>query len=160
MAEERERAYDVVFERLGSSAWRKAGRKLDRVVADAPWGLADDPAVADLAARALEKRWRRVAGVHDRIAEMSPADRHEVRIEAKKLRYGCEFFADLYAVDSDETVTIEGSELSRPLAYAWHAEQVQTALGAVNDHHTADELLRSVGAAACHRLASLEPFWR
>ncbi len=52
---------------------------------------------------------------------------------------------------------------------------MQSALGAVNDHHTAGSLLRSVGAgapavdeaalveegvAACHRLAAVEPFWR
>ena len=41
-----------------------------------------------------------------------------------------------------------GEELAGPLAFAWHVEQVQTALGAVNDHATADGLLRSVGAAA------------
>ena len=99
-----------------------------------------------------------------------------MRIEAKKLRYGCEFFAGLYADAARPTmVTDDGEQLSGPLAYAWHVENVQSALGAVNDHHTAGSLLRSVGAgapavdeaslveegvAACHRLAAVEPFWR
>jgi CHAD domain-containing protein len=105
---------------------------------------------------------------------MAPLERHRVRIEAKKLRYGCEFFASVYADDSLRVVTESGAELAGPLAFAWHVEQVQTALGAVNDHATADGLLRSVGAAAPevdeHRLveeaaaavrtlAALDPFW-
>ena len=68
-----------------------------------------------------------------------------------------------------------GEVLTGPLAYAWYVEDVQSALGAVNDHHIADSLLRSVGTgapevdeaalveagiAACERLAAIEPFWR
>ena len=135
----------------------------------------DDPPVAELAGRALEKRWGRVAGVHDHIADMSPAQRHRVRIEAKKFRYACEFFSSLYAADAPRVVTDSGDELTGPLAYAWHVENVQTALGAVNDHHTAETLLRSVGVKgpdvdeaalvqagvdACEQLAAVPPFWR
>jgi CHAD domain-containing protein len=171
----REAAYDDVLHTLGSKKWAKAGRALDRGLVGVPDHVDDDTPVAELASRALEKRWRRVAGVHDEIASMTPAERHRVRIEAKKFRYGCEFFASLYAVDAPHVVTEDGEELSGPLAYAWYVENVQTALGAVNDHHTADTLLRSVGAGApevdetalvqegveaCERLAAIEPFWR
>ena len=176
LTEAREEAYDGVLHTLRSKRWARVGSAIDDVVARARRHPSDDERVEDLAARALEKRWRRVAGVHDRVAEMSPAERHRVRIEAKKLRYGCEFFAGLYADAARPTVvTDDGEQLSGPLAYAWHVEDVQSALGAVNDHHTAGSLLRSVGAgapavdeaalveegvAACHRLAAVEPFWR
>ena len=71
-------------------------------------------------------------------------------------------------------MTGSGEQLTGPLAFAWHVEQVQSALGAVNDHAIADGLLRAVGSAAPevdeHRLvdeaveavrvlAALHPFW-
>ena len=106
--------------------------------------------------------------------------RFQVRIEAKKLRYGCEFFASLYPEGADaghspRVVTSTGEVLTGPLAYAWYVEDVQSTLGAVNDHHVADTLLRSVGAGApevddealveagiraCERLAAIDPFWQ
>ncbi len=171
----REAAYDDVLHALGRKKWEKAGRDLDGALIEVPDRGGDDAHVVDLACRALEKRWRRVAGVHDQISSMTPAQRHRVRIEAKKFRYGCEFFASLYAVDAPHVVTDGGEELTGPLAYAWYVENVQTALGAVNDHHTADSLLRSVGAEApavdedalvregvraCEQLAAIPPFWR
>lgn len=175
----RQTAYDEVLHVLGTKRWTRASGALDRALVGVPWQLVDDPPVADLAAAALEKRWRRVAGNHDRIATMTPAQRHRVRIEAKKLRYGCEFFASLYRDGPDaghapRVVTATGEVLTGPLAYAWYVEDVQSTLGAVNDHHIADTLLRSVGGGApevdegalveagiraCERLAAIEPFW-
>ena len=133
---------------LRSPDWADAARSVDGLVLLAPWPGVADQRLPDLAAAALEKRWHRVVGHADRLAAMAPLERHRVRIEAKKLRYGCEFFASVYADDSLRVVTDSGAELAGPLAFAWHVEQVQTALGAVNDHATADGLLRSVGAAA------------
>ncbi|MFL6176533.1 MAG: CHAD domain-containing protein [Ornithinibacter sp.] len=171
---DREAAYDVAHAILRSPDWADAARSLDGLVLLAPWHGVPDPPVRDLAAQALEKRWHRVVGHVDRLAAMPPTDRHRVRIEAKKLRYGCEFFASLYATDVPTVETGSGEQLSGPLAFAWHVEQVQTALGAVNDHHTADGLLRAVGSAAPrvdeHRLVdgaveavrtlrALDPFW-
>ena len=171
----REAAYDEVLHVLGTKKWAKTRRAMDRALAELDARTSTDTSVTEVAGRALDKRWHRVAGVHDHVAAMTPAERHRVRIEAKKFRYGCEFFASLYAGDEPQVVTNGGEELTGPLAYAWHVENVQTALGAVNDHHTAEELLSSVGAtspavdeealvaegvAACHRLAAVEPFWR
>ena len=171
---DREAAYDAVHAILRSPDWADAARSVDGLVLLAPWPGVADPRLPDLAAAALEKRWHRVVGHADRLAAMAPLERHRVRIEAKKLRYGCEFFASVYADDALSVVTDGGAELAGPLAFAWHVEQVQTALGAVNDHATADGLLRSVGSAAPavdeHRLveeavdavrslAELRPFW-
>ena len=174
LAAAREAAYDRVLTILRSGEWADAGFALDALLAGALWPGSDDPPVREIAGHALEKRWRRVVGPVDRLAAMAPQARHRVRIEAKKLRYGCEFFASMYAVDTPHVVTDSGVELIGPLAFAWHVEQVQTALGAVNDHATADGLLRTVGSAApavdehhlvddavdaVGALAALDPFW-
>ncbi len=42
----------------------------------------------------------------------------------------------------------DGRVLTGPLAHAWMVEEVQSALGALNDHATADALLHRVGARA------------
>ena len=175
LAADREAAYDVVHAIVGSPDWADAVRSVRGLALLAPWPGVDDPPVRELAADALEKRWHRVVGHVDRLAAMPPHARHRVRIEAKKLRYGCEFFASLYAADAPRVETDRGEVLTGALAFAWHVEQVQTALGAVNDHATADGLLGSVGSAAPpvdeHRLveeavgtvralAAIEPFWR
>jgi CHAD domain-containing protein len=175
LAAAREAAYDRVLTILRSSDWADAGHALDALVAGAPWPLVDDPPARELAAHALEKRWHRVVGHVDRLAAMAPQARHRVRIEAKKLRYGCEFFAPLFAVDPRCGRTDQDEERRGPLGFAAHVEEVQTALGAVNDHATADGLLRSVGSAApavdehhlvedavaaVRILAALDPFWR
>ena len=112
-----------------------------------------------------------VARLHD----LRAVKRHRVRIEAKKLRYGCEFFASLYAADEPRAVTSDGEVLTGPLAYAWHVEDVQSTLGILNDQATANGLLASVGAEvppidektlvdagveACAHLSSLPRFWR
>jgi len=171
----RETAYDVVVSVLRSREWADAGRSLDDLVASAPWSLPDDPPILPLAGAALDRRLHRVVGRMDRLAEMPPAERHRVRIEAKKLRYGCEFFASLHPTQVPRVTTQTGEVLVGPLAYSWQVEQVQSALGALNDHHASDELLRSVrsgapavdedalvdaGVAAVRALAVVPPFWR
>ncbi len=148
LVSDREAAYDAVVAILVSPQWADAARSLDGYLLLAPWPGVADPPVLELAAHALQKRWQRVVGRVDSLAAMTPPERHRVRIEAKKLRYGCEFFASLYPGDGLEVVTGSGEELTGALAFAWHVEQVQPALGAGNDHAAADELLRSVGSAA------------
>ena len=89
-------------------------------------------------------------------------------IRAQPARMRWEYDALGKPTDDDELLT-------GPQAYAWHVEQVQSSLGALNDHAAADGLLRSVGAAAqpldgarlvdagvdaVGRLAALDPFWR
>jgi CHAD domain-containing protein len=175
LAAVRETAYDRVLTILQSTDWADAGHALDALVAGAPWPEVDDPPTRELAGYALEKRWHRVVGHVDRLAAMAPQARHRVRIEAKKLRYGCEFFAPLFAVDPLRGTTEQVDEPPGPLGFAAYVEEVQTALGAVNDHATADGLLRSVGSAAptvdehdlvedavaaVRSLAALDPFWR
>lgn len=170
----REAAHDEVARVLTSDGWREVGAAVDDVVgrvAALPDTGRDD--VTDLARAALDKRWRRVVGERYRLRSMTPLERHAVRIEAKKLRYGSEFFATLFPTDRPRR-TSSGGELVGGLAYAHVVAEVQDALGALNDHATADELLRSVGGGApavdepalveagaqsVDRLAAVPPFW-
>jgi triphosphatase len=174
LTEDRESAYDTVLAVLHSPEWQVAVSDLDALLAGvATWP--DGGPVVDLARRALEKRSRRVTGTLEHLRGMRPARRHRVRIEAKKLRYGCEFFASLFPAEEPVVVTDDGEVLRGPLAHAALAEDVQSALGALNDHATADALLHRVGAtaaavddaalldegiAAVDRLSATAPFWR
>ncbi len=159
---------------LKSPEWADAGRDLDRLLAVAPsWPGTGE--LTPLARKALDRRAARVVGSDGHLTTMSPADRHAVRIEAKKLRYGCEFLGALFPADAPRVTDDDGTVLVGAPAYARLAEDVQTALGALNDHATADSLLHRVGArapdvdepaliddgvAAVHRLAVAPIPWR
>jgi CHAD domain-containing protein len=51
----------------------------------------------ELAAAALEKRWKKVRKRARHLEELDAEHRHELRKELKKLRYAVEFLAPLYA---------------------------------------------------------------
>lgn len=174
LLEHRQGAYDAVLAILHSPEWSEAGRDLDELLAGAPTWPGEGNLTA-LARNALAKRSRRVTRHAGDLATMSPADRHAVRIEAKKLRYGCEFFAALFPSDRPAVTDEDGRVLTGPLAHAWMVEEVQSALGALNDHATADALLHRVGArapavdeaalladavTAIRRLAAAPPPWQ
>lgn len=147
LLEDREDAYDAVLAILSSPEWTAAGRDLDELLGGSgSWPDAGD--LDDLARTALRRRARRVLRGRGHLAEMTAADRHAVRIEAKKLRYGCEFFAALFPAEQPRVITDDGTVLVGGLAYATLAEDVQSALGALNDHATADAILHHVGARA------------
>jgi triphosphatase len=105
----------------------------ERVRLDAP--------VLDFAAFALERRSRKLSKRGGDLAQASPAERHEVRIAAKKLRYAAEFFGALYA----------HKKVDR---YVKVLERLQDILGALNDAAVVNRLLDEAGAA---RKTPLEP---
>lgn len=157
----REAAYDVVIEVLESAAWRDGWRHVDRFLSHAPWGLDPDPPVREVAGEALERRWGRVLRQADRISKLSAREQHRVRIEAKKLRYGCQFFASLYAADpgtdpgagpAPDTGSGNGNGSGKrrqaatpPLEFAEKVSLLQDALGALNDASAARKRLATVG---------------
>ena len=130
------------------------------------------PGAREFASAVLERRHRRVAKALPGLAGRSTAERHAVRIAAKKLRYAAEFFAPMYAPAAARR-------------YAKELAALQGALGATNDAAMAarlapelagdDPLLqgmirgyaaaREAGAAAAldasgHRFARAARFWR
>jgi CHAD domain-containing protein len=164
----RETAYDGVAQTLASSAWRDAWRHVDRFLGKAPWDLDPDPPAREVAADALERRWRRVVRRGAHAARLGAADQHRLRIEAKKLRYGCQFFAGLYAGEPAGGTTT-------PSALADAVSRLQDALGELNDAEVAARRLSAIGATpprvdaprllaeaeeAVAGVAALTPFWR
>lgn len=121
----------------------------------------EDP-VAQLALRMLAKRHRTVRRHGPGLAEMPPAERHQVRIAVKKLRYATEFFAALYT-----------PKVSAP--YLDAMSRLQDELGVLNDVATIGHLLtllpvRDPGARGVvagwaarglsGRLAALDKAWK
>jgi inorganic triphosphatase YgiF len=105
----------------------------------------------DVVGRRLEKRHKRVRKLLRRHAELAPADRHQLRIEAKKLRYAAEFSASLFA----------GRRARR---YARRLAALQDALGVANDAFVAEplatRLAAQLGTGAVHeRAAGLVVGW-
>jgi inorganic triphosphatase YgiF len=91
--------------------------------------------VVELARRLLEKRHRRVRKLGRHFARLSDAERHEVRLALKKLRYGVEFLGGLFP----------GKAAKR---YAKAASALQDVLGRLNDQAETRALLRRLADGA------------
>ena len=146
-----------IAEWLAIGAWRT--RPADPLLASR--------SVQDIAADLLARHRRRLKRRGRDLAVLSDQDRHQARIEAKKLRYASEFFASLWAGKREK---------ARHARFVAVLEQLQDHLGALNDRATAAELLARHGIASHHpdkgrkrllrkaeraldELIDLKPFW-
>lgn len=142
--EDRERAYDRVVAELGSAEFRLFTVDLAAWVEHGEWSRAREGAktrdrkVGRFAARTLDARRRKVEADGRGLAKASPEERHRVRIDAKKLRYASEFFADL---------TRGGRDRKRQKAFVARLAKLGDALGELNDIATARELTTTLAAA-------------
>ena len=112
-----------------------------------PWrteaadGAAEDAAalldapLAAFAASLLDKRWRKLHEGGDGIAEHTLEALHELRLEAKRLRYAAELFAPLW-----------GGKAGR--RFLKRLSALQEALGTVNDAAVARGLLAALDGSA------------
>ena len=128
----RTKAYDRVIEVLAQprhlnlvldmAAWIDCGRWADP--ADPKHGpLADRPAEA-MACDGLDKLRRQIKRRGQNLQRLDPERRHKLRIRAKRLRYGLEFFAGLYDGDKDQ---------ERLQAMLKTLKGLQEGLGVLND---------------------------
>lgn len=101
----------------------------------AAWMEKSSPSAAGFAARALDKRRERLVKGGRGLEDMDDAARHKVRIEAKKLRYAAEGFADLFP---DKATARFISRL----------KALQDDLGALNDLAVAEPLVGSLDLPA------------
>jgi triphosphatase len=101
---------------LAARAWRPGATAEQQAQLDA--------AVRPLADALLERRHRQVRRRGRHLARLSDAQRHRLRVTAKKLRYAVDFFATLYP-----------RKAARPYLAALVA--LQDVLGALNDDATA-----------------------
>jgi inorganic triphosphatase YgiF len=139
-------AYDAAVQSLSSpqaarlifdtAAWLEAGDWLTSQAAEQV--ARRDRPVVDFAASELDRRGRKLRKGAVHVRDLDPAERHKVRIRAKKVRYGAEFFAAL-AQGAD------GKKAAK--AYVKALKPMQDALGALNDIVVAERLLHEVAAA-------------
>ncbi len=142
LEEARTKAYAEVEALITSEAWRALLLDLIGWINAGPWlrdrsgdrpVRRDEPA-RDFAERELDRRRRQVKKRGRRLDRLSPEARHRVRIAAKKLRYGAEFFAGLYP----------GRKAGRRhAAFAKALSGLQDQLGALNDIATAHEVVQA-----------------
>lgn len=182
---QRDRVYDEAVATVDSAGFRRGLLGALAWVESGPW-LAEDglreareTPIEAHAARVLEKRWKRVRREARGLLRMSEAERHEVRIEVKKLRYAVEFLGDLFRGDGAK---------GRRRAMQEALEALQSSLGDLNDVAVGASLARAPAeggaeadalarlmradqgsrtehllaeAKAAHRaLKKAEPFWR
>jgi inorganic triphosphatase YgiF len=134
---ERDKAHEAVLATLASPAWRSLILDLVTWIETGPWLGADGHPQRDAPARAfaadvLERFRRRVKTRGRHLRKLDPEARHKVRIAAKKLRYGADFFASLYP---------EKKARKRHKAFAGALSDLQDHLGALNDLATAHEVM-------------------
>ena len=137
---ERDGAYDQVVEALDSKrlrlllidllAWLELGRWHQNNKAMRP--------LPDFVARRLYKWWQRIAH-HDELRPMRTEERHELRIEIKKLRYALEFVQPL-------NVRAEGKQKQ----FYKGIERIQESLGRLNDLASAQAMSRQFGYKQVH----------
>lgn len=176
--ERRDRAYEAVQETIASprfingiletAAWIQAGgwslneSKLARKQRNQP--------VVGLAEEELGRRWKKIIKQGKNLMELDPEERHQVRIEIKKLRYATEFFESLFK---------GGGAKKRKRAVLSTLEALQETLGELNDIAVGSHMEASPAADTIHQeqlsridglladakaqyqtLAALEPFWQ
>jgi inorganic triphosphatase YgiF len=157
---------------LASPGYARFVLDLARWLAEPPAAPpAGTPALADYASRIVRRRHRRLLADAQHLARLSPAERHAIRIDAKRLRYGVDGFASLFRARRVED-------------YLGTLEALQDVLGNANDAATAARLLKDLRpprafaafsrgwlaaraegeiaavAALVRRLASVKRFWR
>jgi inorganic triphosphatase YgiF len=133
---ERRRGYEAVRAEIGSHPytrfmlelrlWVEASGWRERPTAEGAFWL--DQPIDAFAEKLLSKRHRKARKLGRGFAHLRAAQRHEVRIALKKLRYACEFFEDLFPTKD-----------SKP--YLASLKQMQDTLGHLNDVAVAEQLV-------------------
>ncbi len=132
----RAKGYEMARAEIGSPAYTRFLLQLGRWIEahgwreDAPDRGAEwfDRPIVEFADRLLAKRHRKALKRGRKFADLSPTERHRVRIALKKLRYATEFFDGLY-------------RKKRVEPYLAALKQLQDALGHLNDVAVAERLV-------------------
>jgi CHAD domain-containing protein len=134
----RREAYAALRTTLAGPDFRRLSMSLALLPSLRPWaadaGGTDmlGESVRSYAARTLERRLKHVTLPGDSLAALPADTLHEVRKQAKRLRYAAEFFAPLFA--------------DKPTRrFLRRLEQLQEALGAMNDAAVARHLMAQLG---------------
>lgn len=135
-------AYARAASAVESERYRRLMLELLIWVEAGPWTTSEATArargesITRRAAKDLERRRRKIVRRGRRLRELEPEQRHKLRIEAKKLRYGADVFARLY--DHEK----------RARAFVDHLKSLQDALGDLNDIVVGERLVHETVARA------------
>ena len=105
-----------------------------------PWRTSDVPksqaardrTILDFAAHVLELRWRKLKHRGRHLDRLSSEEHHQIRIDAKKMRYASEFLSSLMS---------DPRHRRRHKMFVAALESLQTRLGDLNDVQTANEIV-------------------
>ena len=142
------RAHQAAVEALDGERARTLQLDLAAWIADGRWhrqssGIAEEPIPRYAGAR-LRKRRGNLVKQGAGLAKLGSGARHQIRIEAKKLRYMAEFLGDVPGVAKDHNRLKELINC---------CEKLQAALGAVRDGEAVAEFMENeVGAGAANGL--------
>ncbi len=163
-------AYEQAQTFLHSSEWQQLRADLERwldghsyrtVLGATAWsGRAT-------AARALERRWATILADGAELATLDPHTRHKVRIEAKKVRYGSQFFATLWPRAAADAALIEKrlgalQDHLGALNYAVTCASIERLAGLVEAEppHVDVEAEIAAAQAIVDELRTVTPYWR
>ena len=135
----RRAAYDIAKEAIGSRRYAASILQLARWFEARGWReqkASEDSAplfhpIAEAAPRLIERRWRQVRKKSRRFAKLPVAERHELRIALKKLRYVIEFLGPLF-------------DAAEVRAVMRRVKPLQEELGHLNDVCTAQDLMKEI----------------
>ena len=140
---QREEAWRAAREAIGSARYRLLMIDLGCAIACEAWRSDEtEPEAAAILAstltshakRVLAKRLSKASDLGERIEQLDIAERHQLRIELKKLRYAGEFFESLFPPKATS-------------AYLKTVAELQQIFGYLNDSATADKIIQRVLAA-------------
>lgn len=146
----REAGYAALRPVLDGPAFRRLAWDAVALAEARPWRDETDPEAAErraaplprFAASVLDRRWRRIAGAGDGIADLPDDAFHALRIEAKRMRYAAELFAPLWG-------------RRRAKRFLGRLAEVQEAFGLANDAVVARALMgRLNGRGGAHAWAT------
>jgi triphosphatase len=129
------KAHNTATEVLQSRRARRLAARIDAWVSGRGWRTAhdgkqkkSDVSAADFARRFVNRRLRNIRSDYDAIERLSVEQRHDLRIDVKKLRYGLEFFQALLPA-------------KRTLRLSSLLKELQDTLGHLNDIAVADRTI-------------------
>ena len=150
---------------LGAMTWIESGTW---TAPDAPGARDRDTPVADFASTALQRAHRKVIRKGRGLEDLSPEDRHHLRIRAKELRYAADVLTPLFDAHPKRAKRFT-SALKDLLEHLGDLNDIATAGELARDYPPADELLAGEArrearllAKACGcfgELKSARPFW-
>lgn len=147
LGDERARARAAAREALASDRFTRLLLDIRAWMADQAWR--NQPVseaasqlfrpITELAAPLLSSRFKKVRKLGRRFAELTPAERHKLRIAVKKMRYATDFFSSLYG-------------RKRVRGFTSALQKLQDGLGYMNDvavaHTLIERLEKNAGDAA------------